>query len=418
MPRTTDLVDHLFRHEAGRITSSLVGLLGLHNVDLAEDIVQETLCVALERWKFGRIPDRPAAWLMQVAKNRAIDQIRRDRNRRKFVPALTQQLQSEWAMAYTVENHLASEVQDDLLRMVFACCDPQISERTQIVLVLKLLCGFSTAEIAHALLSTSAAIEKTVSRGKQALRAGTLVDIAGADALQARMTSAHAALYLLFNEGYQSAHPMHTVREELCFEAMRLTKLLTEHPRLPSPASRALLALMCFNAARLAARQDAAGDLVLLADQDRCKWDHALISQGIDWLDKATGAEGLSRYHLEAAISATHSLAPSIEATDWSKIRSLYDTLLAFFPSPVVQLNRAIVVAQVEGPEAGLAAWSEIDGRALNNYPFYHAAHADLLAQAGRPAESRSALVRALDVARTEAEARQLQRKLDADNEP
>ncbi len=395
------------------MTSSLVGILGLHNVDLAEDIVQETLCVALERWRFGRRPDRPAAWLMQVAKNRAIDHIRKERNHRKFEPALTRQLESEWALVYTVENHLAGEVQDSLLRMVFACCDPQLGARAQIVLVLKLLCGFSTTEIAHALLSTKAAVEKQVSRGKETLRTATLVDIAGAETLTSRLAGAQAALYLLFNEGYHSAHPEHTVREDLCFEAMRLTKLLAEHPRLPSPASRALLGLMCFHASRLPGRRDAAGDLVLLADQDRQAWDAALIEQGVQWLGRATEGDSLSRYHLEAAISAAHCFAPSFEATDWVKIRGLYDALVTFFPSPVGFLNRAIAIGQADGPQAGLDALAAVDARTLAKYPFFHAARAEMLARGGQHAEAEQALRRAVDVARTPAESRLLQRKLD-----
>ena len=412
MTAPSELVDHLFRHEAGRMTSSLVGLLGLHNVDLAEDIVQETLCVALERWKFGRLPDRPAAWLMQVAKNRAIDHIRRERNRRKFVPALTQQLESEWSIAYTVENHLSGEVQDDLLRMIFACCDPKISERSQIVLVLKLLCGFSTGEIAHALLSSSAAIEKQVSRGKRTLRDGTLVDIGGEETLRSRLPGAAAALYLLFNEGYHSAHPEHTVREELCFEAMRLTKAVAEHPKLRVPTIDALLALMCFNAARLAGRRDEAGDLVLLADQDRSAWDSSLIAQGVRWLSQASVGDALSRYHLEAAISAAHCLASSFEETDWAKIRGLYDALVAFFPDPIAKLNRAIAVAQVDGPAAGLSALDEVAAGELSRYPFYHAARAELLIRSGRREEGRAALEQAIASARTPAEAKLLQRKL------
>lgn len=411
MPKTVELVDHLFRHEAGRITSSLVGLLGLHNVDLAEDIVQETLCVALERWRFGQVPDRPAAWLMQVAKNRAIDHIRRQQTQRRFVPALTYQLETAWAVSSAVDNYLVGEVQDDLLRMIFACCDPSISDRTQIVLVLKLLGGFSTQEIAHALLASPAAIEKQVSRGKKALRNAELVDVAGAEVLQSRLKGAHAALYLLFNEGYHSAHPHHVVRAELCFEAMRLTKLLADHPRLRSPTTAALFALMCFNAARLSARQDTAGELVLLADQDRARWDESLIAQGVAWLSRATSSDALSRYHLEAAISATHSLAPSVEQTDWGRIRGLYDAMLAFFESPIVHLNRAIAVAQAEGPEAGLDCLGEADARALAKYPFYHAAQAELLERAGRSEQARAALDRAIEVARTEAEARQLKRK-------
>ena len=411
MPSAPDLVDHLFRHEAGRITSSLVGLLGLHNVDLAEDIVQETLCVALERWRFGTVPDRPAAWLMQVAKNRAIDHIRRERNHRKFEPALTRQLESEWAVVYTVENHLSGEVQDSLLRMIFACCDPQISERTQIVLVLKLLCGFSTTEIAHALISTTAAVEKQVSRGKRALREGTLLDVAGEAELTSRLVGAQAALYLLFNEGYHSAHPEHTVREELCFEAMRLTKMLSEHPKATSPTSTALFAMMCFHAARLPGRRDPEGDFVLLAEQDRSGWDRALIEQGMSWMSLATEGEVLSRYHLEAAISAAHCMAPSFEETDWVKIRGLYDVLATYCPSPVVRLNRAIAVAQVDGPQAGLASLSKDDESALDRYPFFHAARADLLHRAGARDDALAALDRAIGSARTPAERRQLERK-------
>jgi RNA polymerase sigma-70 factor (ECF subfamily) len=273
------LVEHLFRHESGRMLAGLVRILGVHNFDLAEDIVQETLLRALETWRFGRVPQNPAAWLMLTARNGALDLVRRERSVRKFAPDLSYQLDSEWTLVPTLDAlFLDSEIRDDQLRMMFSCCHPRLAPEVQVALILKILCGFGTQEIARAFLTENAAMEKRIARGKQALReAGTLYEIRADQAILDRLDVVLAALYLLFNEGYHGSHAELPIREELCTEAMRLLAMLLEHRAAAPPRALALLALMCFHAARLRARLDDAGCLVLLEAQERTLWDPELI---------------------------------------------------------------------------------------------------------------------------------------------
>src|SRR5215469_11324099 len=262
--------EHLFRHEAGRMVATLTRIFGTHNIALAEDVVQDAFCRAFEVWKVRGVPENPSAWLMATAKNRAIDAFRRERTARTFEQELSRLIQSEWTLAPGVEELFSENaIKDDLLRMMFSCCHPRLSEEAQVALMLHILCGFSVGEVAGAFVSTGSAIEKRISRAKKVLAGSRkLFDVLSADDLAVRLLAVQRALYLLFNEGYHGASSESPVRADLCQEAMRLTTLLLDHPPAATPATRALFALMCLHAARLPARIDASGDLRSLFEQD------------------------------------------------------------------------------------------------------------------------------------------------------
>ncbi len=379
--------DHLFRHEAGRMVATLTRLFGVHNLALAEDVVQDAFCRALEVWKFRGVPENPSAWLMATAKHRALDVLRRERTARTFAPELGRLLKSEWTLAPTVEELFAANaIKDDQLRMMFSCCHPRLPEDAQVALVLHILCGFSVNEIASAFVSGHAAIEKRISRAKKVLAGSKrLFDVAGADDFSGRLPAVQRALYLLFNEGYHGASPESAVRADLCREAMRLTALLLEHPLAATPATHALAALMCLHAARLPARVDASGDLRSLFEQDRSRWDANLVAEGQRLLDLSASGPELTEYHVEAAIAWVHTTAHCTEDTDWGMIVSLYDKLMTIRPSPVVALNRAIAIAQREGPQRGLEEIRAIaHSDRLGLYPFYHAALGEFEFRSGR----------------------------------
>jgi RNA polymerase sigma factor (sigma-70 family) len=404
--------DHLFRREAGRMVAVLTRIFGVHNLALAEDVVQDAFCRALEVWKFQGMPENPSAWLMATAKNRALDVLRRERTATTFAPELGRLLESEWTLAPVVEELFAANaIKDDLLRMMFSCCQPRLGEEAQVALILHILCGFSVSEIAGAFVSSHAAIEKRITRAKKILAGSKkLFDVASASEFSERLPAVHRALYLLFNEGYHGASPESAVRGELCREAMRLTALLLDHPLGKTPETYALAALLCLHAARLPGRVDASGNLSSLLDQDRTQWDRELIAEGLKLLDlSATGPE-LSEYHVEAAIASMHARAPSTAETNWKAIVSLYDTLLGLRASPIVALNRAIAVAQDEGPDRGLAEIRNIDGaERLNGYPFYSAALGELEFRRGRREVARAHFQAALGLARNDMERRFLE---------
>lgn len=395
--------------------SALTRILGTHHLSLAEDVVQDVLVQALETWKFHAPPDNPSAWLMQAARNRAIDVIRRDRTRRRFAPDLEHLLESEWTLAPTVGSlMLDSEIHDGQLRMMFSCCAPNLAPEAQVALILKILCGFSVPEIARAFLSSTAAIEKQLARGKKVLQQSpSLFEVSEPAQIQKRIESVHQALYLLFNEGYHATHDEAAIREDLCEEAIRLAVLLAEHPAGAVPRTHALVALMCFHAARLAARVDDRGCLVLLEAQDRARWDRGLVVRGFEFLNRSGAGDELTEYHVEAAIAAKHCAAASFAATDWAGIVELYELLWRARPTPIVALNRAIAVGQARGPEAGLAALDAIDGRErLDAYPFFAAARGEFHRQAGRRSEAAAEFRRALAAARNPSEAKVLEGKL------
>jgi RNA polymerase sigma factor (sigma-70 family) len=409
--------DHLFRRESGRMVSALTRIFGVHNLALAEDVVQDAFCRALEVWRLRGMPENPAAWLMATAKNRALDVLRRERTARTFAPELSRYLQSEWTLAPAVEELFTdSAIQDDLLRMMFSCCHPGLTEEAQVALILQILCGFGVDEIAAAFVSGHAAIEKRITRGKKVLAASKkLFDVTADKAFVARLTAVQRALYLLFNEGYHGASAETSVRADLCQEAIRLAKLLLEHPLGRTPATYALAALMCFDAARLTTRVDAAGNLSSLFDQDRSQWDPRLIAEGQRFLDLSATGPQLTAYHVEAAIAWVHATADTPEKTNWEQIVSLYDMLLKIRPSPVVALNRAIAIGQQEGPARGLEEIYALSDRdRLAKYLFYFAALGEFELRSGRYERAQDEFRRALDLARNSMEYHFLEGRISA----
>jgi RNA polymerase sigma factor (sigma-70 family) len=416
-PARRDSIDHLFRRESGRMIAALTRVFGVHNLALAEDVMQDALCRALEVWKIRGMPESPAAWLMTTAKNRAIDVLRRERRARAFAPELERLLESEWTFTPTIEDAFGPHaIRDDELRMMFSCVNPGLAEESQVALILHILCGFSVNEIANAFLSSAAAIEKRITRGKKLLSGSKrLFELSDSEDFQGRLSAIQRALYLLFNEGYHGSCTEKVVRVELCREAMRLAALLSDHPLAAVPSTRALLALMCLHAARLSTRVDESGSLSLLTAQDRSQWDLELIAQGQKLLEQSAIGEELSEYHVEAAIAWCHATAPSAPDTNWRQIVSLYDTLMAIRPSPVIALNRAIAVAQDQGPEWGLAALRAIpDRERLAAYPFYPVALGEFELQCGRHAAAREHFNAALPLARNPAERRFIEQRLVA----
>ncbi len=409
--------DHLFRREAGRMVAALTRAFGIHNLALAEDVVQDAFCRALEIWKFRGVPENPSAWLMKTAKNRALDVLRRERTARTFAPDLGRLLQTEWTLAPAVEEILdPTGIADDQLRMMFSCCHPRLPEAAQVMLVLQLVGGFGAREVAAAFVTTRAAVEKRLARSKKLLaESGDLFDIADTADFAARLPAVQRALYLIFSEGYHGASAHSVVRADVCREAIRLTQILAEHPLGAQPSTLALCALMHLDAARLPARLDASGNLSSLFDQDRARWDRTAIAHGRAWLERsATGSE-VSRYHVEAAIASIHADAQRFEETDWAAIVALYDRLMAIAPSPIVALNRAIAIAQVDGPQPGLRAIDAIaDADRLIEYPFYHAARGELELRRDNRALAREHFESALAHARNPGERRFLERRVAA----
>ncbi|TDW99035.1 RNA polymerase sigma factor [Dinghuibacter silviterrae] len=410
-----EIEEHFFRHESGRIVAALTRLFGVGNLALAEDVTQDAFCRAMETWKLRGLPKNPSAWLMTVAKNRALDILRRKHTARAAEPELTRFLESEWTLVPTVEEAFSARaVKDSQLRMMFSCCHPRISEEAQIALILHILCGFNVMEIAQAFMSSHAAIEQRITRAKKILaESTTLFDLDDTE-FPSRLSAVLQALYLLFNEGYHGSSPEAAVRMELCQEAILLINLLIEQPVLVTPRSYALAALMYLNAARLPARLDGSDNLVSFFEQDRSLWDHNLIAEGQALLDLSASGTELTRYHIEAAIAAMHTSAARSEDTDWKQIVSLYDMLMAIHPSPVIALNRAIAIAQLDGPEQGLREIGVIhDLHRLSSYPFYPAALGELEFRRGNYPVAKAHFSSALALARSTMERNFLQRRID-----
>jgi RNA polymerase sigma factor (sigma-70 family) len=411
-----DLEEHLFRRESGRIVAALTRIFGVHNLALAEDVVQDAFCRALEVWKVRGIPENPPAWLMTTAKNRALDVIRRERTARTFAPEMGRLLESERTIAPTIDEAFAAHtIRDEQLRMMFSCCHPRLPEDAQVALILNILCGFGASEIASAFLAGRAAIEKRISRGKKILAgARRLFDLSDVEFTR-RLSAVRRALYLLFNEGYHGASGESAVRVDLCTEAIRLTALLREYPPAAVPETDALASLMYLHAARLPARLDSAGDLNPLLDQDRSSWDGRLVAQGLELLDRSAAGRELTAYHVEAAIAAAHISAPTGSETDWTLIVSLYDRLMAIAPSPVVALNRAIAVGQRDGAARGIEELRAIgDRERLSRYPFYPAAMGELELRRGNRDAARRHFSAARALARNPAEHRFLEKRIRA----
>lgn len=347
-----ELVEHAFRHDAARLVAVLTRDAGVRHLAEVEDAVQSALEAAVTHWATRGVPDDRAGWLYRVAKNTLVSALRK----RDRLPPLEAEEAPDTPTASFV-----SELRDEQLRMIFVCCDERLPADSRLVLALKTLCGFSTAEIAARLFLTEANVHKRIQRARERLRAEDFdTETPPLDALRARLPSVHSVLALLFNEGHLSTHAEHAIRVELCDEAIRLASLLAAHPVGAQPETFALLAMMHLHAARLPARRDAGGGLVLLEDQDRSTWDAEHLREGASWLQRAGQGDRLSRFHVEAAIAAHHCFAASFATTPWLEIAELYAVLEKLDPSPFHTLNRAVALAEAHGAAAGLAALRDV----------------------------------------------------------
>ncbi|HZA58021.1 MAG TPA: RNA polymerase sigma factor [Solirubrobacterales bacterium] len=387
---SSQVVDRLFRHESGRAVASLIRVLG--DFDLAEEAVQEAFVVALERWATDGLPDNPGAWITRVARNKAIDRLRREKTytvKREILEGL-ERLEPD-AEVIVPDNRPA--LPDDRLRLVFTCCHPALAPEARVALTLRTLGGLSTSEIAAAFLTSESTMAQRLVRAKKKIRdAGIPYEVPGPSRLPERLPSVLATLYLIFNEGYFASGSDSLLRTELADEAIRLARVLVE--TLPDPEARALLALMLLQNSRRDARLDESGEMVLLEDQDRSRWDRAQIKDGLALVDTLTGVVG--PYAIQARIAAEHARAERAEDTDWRRIGLLYGQLTRIQPSPVIELNRAIAVAMDQGAEAGLALIDAIDG--LDRYAPFHVSRADLLARLDRNPEAVEAYRRGLEL--------------------
>jgi RNA polymerase sigma-70 factor (ECF subfamily) len=404
---TPGLVEHFFRHDYGRLVAVLTRRVGVRHLEVVEDAVQSALMAALTAWTEHALPDDPSAWLYRAAYNRLIQDLRRESGRLRILERAAAD------SSHGAGPASAEAIHEDMLRMLFVCCDEAIPWESQLVLALKTLCGFSTAEIALRLFTSEANVHKRLGRARERLRRAPPNVDAPLEKLAARLSAVHAVLYLLFNEGYLSAHDEHAIRRELCDEAVRLTTLLADHPVGAVPETFALLALMHLHVARLGSRVDAVGGLLLLEEQDRSLWDRERIRLGAEWLARSARGEVFSRFHAEAGIAAEHCFAASFRETRWNEIADLYAMLERIAPSPLHTLNRAVAVAEWKGPDAGLAV---LDGLApptwVSGTYLWDAVLGDLHRRAGHSEIARRHRERALEMAPTDAVRDLLRRRL------
>lgn len=410
---TDKLVDHLFRYEAGKMVAVLSRLFGLHNLELAEDVVQDAFLKAHQGWKFNNLPSDPSAWLMQVAKNRAIDVLRRKSMFTECATNIAASVQEEQDLNQFFHEQ---EIADSQLRMMFACCHPSLKQEDQVALTLKTVSGFSMQEIARSLLTNEAAVQKRLHRAKEFLRTNHIqLEIPAGNDLKKRLDIVYTVLYLLFNEGYNALKADELIRRDLCAEAMRCCKLLTEHKAGKQPASFALLSLMCFHAARFDSRIDENDNIILLQQQDRSKWDHELVQVGVHYLNQSSKGSELSIYHIESAIAAEHCLAPAFSQTNWQRLLKLYDLLNEVNPGPVVQLNRAVVIAEAGDVDLAIRSILSIEGieKLLRTDHLYSAVLGELYKRLSDTVKAKEYLQHAHDLTPSNAEKKLLRAKLD-----
>jgi RNA polymerase sigma factor (sigma-70 family) len=415
------LIDHLFRHESGKLISVLTRIFGSENIDLAEDVVQDSLLDAIHEWSYKGVPENPSGWLFRVAKNKALNIVNREKYKRKYSSDVVQYLQSEWT-AQPGLNHIFSEKEiiDDQLRMMFTCCHPSITQDSQIALTLKTLCGFSIPEIARAFLTTDDTISKRLVRARQKIREAKIAfEVPEGMAMIQRLESVLGAIYLLFNEGYSASSGNKLIRYELCGEAIRLTEIIADNESIQNKSEVfALLALMYLNAARFQSRMDENGNIIQMSEQDRSLWDQVLIRKGFTCLERSAAYDHISVYHILAMISACHCSAPDFESTDWKSILSLYDNLIQMDDSPIVLLNRAVVISKAKSPEQAVMELEKIrNNPSMQSYHLFYSTLAEFHIQLRNYSQASSYLKKAIDLSSVKAEQELLRKKLEFCNQ-
>jgi RNA polymerase sigma-70 factor (ECF subfamily) len=402
-----DLINDLYRSESRRVFASLVRLL--KDFDLADDAMHEAFAAAIEIWQRDGVPANPRAWLVSTGKFKAIDALRRQGRSRTLEPEIASRFD---ALAHENAARAAMEIEDDRLRLIFTCCHPEIDSNLRVPLTLREVCGLTTEEIAHAFLTSKATMAQRIVRGKAKIRDAQIPFVVPSlEDLPGRLDAVLSAIYLVFNEGYAASQGDSHFRVDLTAEAIRLGRLLLE--LLPDPEAKGLLALMLLHESRREARVSEDGEIILLEEQDRSRWNVSMISEGTALVEQALQSGDFGAYTIQAAISAVHAGATRAQQTDWNQIVVLYSLLLRIEPSPVIELNRAVAVAMRDGPEAGLILIDEILKRGeLADYHLAHAARAELCRRAGRMADARRSYERALSLARQEPERRFLTRRL------
>ncbi len=411
------LTSHLFRHESGKMVAVLTKIFGTENLETAEDVVQQTFIDALQVWKYKGVPDNPSAWLFRVAKNKAIDVIRKNKYNVQydFNDSERALLKSEYTLATTMENLFKKElVKDDMLRMMFACCHPNISGENQITLILKTLCGFSTAEIAKAFLTSEDTVSKRLYRTKEFFRKEKVkLEIPSVEEIKNRTDVVLNSIYLLFNEGYNSTHAKELIREDLIREALLLCKLLIDNPHTQQPETFALMALMCFHSSRSESRLTATGEIILLPNQDRTKWNNEMLEHGNYYINKAAYGNALSTYHLEAAIAYEHCTSPSFDKTNWKLILNYYEMLCKISLSPATLLNKIAVVMQLHGPLVALQQLEEMnDNKKLETIYLYYSLLGELNLRLNRREESKRNFEKAISLTQSPSEKALLSSKI------
>jgi RNA polymerase sigma factor (sigma-70 family) len=411
----SQIVEHLFRHEGAKMVAMLTGIFGVEHLQLAEDVVQEALARAIQTWPFHGVPQNPSAWIMRASRNLALDVVRRQKTFRDKEAELVRIMDRPEASPDEIVV-LDREIADDRLRMMFVCCHPVVPAEAQVALALNTLCGFGVTEISRAFLTTDAAIAKRLTRAKQKIREEKIpFEIPAGDELSRRLPVVLNSLYLLFNEGYKASSGERLVREEICQEAIRLMGLLVENSAGNQPEAHALLALMLLNAARFPARVDDEGNLLRLQEQDRFKWDRKLVARGMFHFAQSAAGDSLTEYHLQAGIAAVHCAAKDYASTDWPQILAMYDRLSELDSSPVVALNRAIVVANIHGPQAGLEAIAAIDDvDKLKAYYLFHAALGEFEERLKHREAAAAHFRKALELAELKSEKAFLSKRLQA----
>lgn len=412
-------IDHLFRQESGKMVSVLVNIFGSSNIELAEDVVQNTLIKALEVWKYKGIPDNPAGWLYRVARNNALDIIRREKRSElfDFSDPKRQLLTSEYTLPTVLNNFWETDqIEDDFLGMMFACCHPDISKENQVTFILKTLCGFSTKEVARSFITTEEIISKRIYRTKEHFRKHQIYPtIPTGEELESKLGVICSVIYLMFNEGYSATHNDMKVREEIISQALFLGKALLDNKKTCYPEVYALMAVMCFHSARLKSRSSATDEQVLLAHQDRTVWNIELINLGLSYLVEANKGNRISMYHYEAFIAREHCISPTYESTNWQTILSVYDQMLSHKFDPIIYLNRTLALMEAEGPKKALVEMKKVaENKHLKKYYLYHSALGEIYLRLNNKTNAKRCLKEAISFTNSSAEKAFLEKKINA----